>query len=791
MPKNPFEQNQAGKASSLNIVTSQLPGHKPEKLDPVEALSAFAETLQQYGLLLNGLPIADGAFHNVKTTDSTGTKKPGWYVLSDISGFLCGSYGNFKAGDDAISWSSAAVDSMTPSQISDYHRLRDEAKKKRAEQQKVIWHETAIEAQSVWDSGKQVKSHPYLKKKKISVGGRLSADSKHYKDWLMVPLYDESGDISSLQFINKDGEKRFMSGGRKAGCCYLTEGDTDTIYIAEGYATGETVTELTGKTCAVAWDAGNLMPVAEVIRTRYPNSAIVIAGDNDHEHECGDCGVMVNSGTHDCPKCKATFTNGNVNTGHEKATSAARALGVNVVFPECKSGESDFNDVFVNRGKNEALSQITQKAKDYDTSKNIAYAGMPTNLLNPPGILADIVHYYNATARVPQPGFAVQTALSIASVICARNFMTSSENFSSLYFLNIAKSTTGKEHGYKVVQKVLQECGKSKLFNAGYTSEGAVFSALMESPRHINLLDEFGRMLGSQSKSSSSNAEDAQTKLMEAIGRCDGVMKPKTYSTQTKQKGETTINDRVIYNPAITMLTMTTPETLFKNISNGSITDGFIGRFIIHESTQPRVAPRRPDYMPVPKRIKDWVEMIEDRHGNVLEFSEEEPEKTILNFDTTSDKMLNDFAQKQVDMCNSLDNVGLSMLPGRMFEFACRMSLIVTLAKNSSASIVDAESASWAIQYVKYCIDQTVQIMKMNVADSEFEADKLACLKAIRERGPFRVSELESKKPFSKHKPRDRKDIIDALVNGEFVVIEDKNDGGKGRPYKIIRAIEN
>ena len=75
--------------------------------------------------------------------------------------------------------------------------------------------------------------------------------------------------------------------------------------IAEGYATGASVHEATGQAVVVAFDAGNLEPVAEAIRRKYPDSSIIIAGDCDKS-----------------------------GTGQEKARAAAAASGGKVVIPE-------------------------------------------------------------------------------------------------------------------------------------------------------------------------------------------------------------------------------------------------------------------------------------------------------------------------------------------------------------------------------------------------------------------------------------------------------------------------
>jgi putative DNA primase/helicase len=76
-------------------------------------------------------------------------------------------------------------------------------------------------------------------------------------------------ELHSLQFIGPEGDKRFLSGGRVSGC-YLLIGKPDvTLCIAEGYATGASIHEAAGCAVAVAFNAGNLLPVARTLRRNF------------------------------------------------------------------------------------------------------------------------------------------------------------------------------------------------------------------------------------------------------------------------------------------------------------------------------------------------------------------------------------------------------------------------------------------------------------------------------------------------------------------------------------------
>ena len=105
------------------------------------------------------------------------------------------------------------------------------------------------------------------------------------------------------------------------------------IVIAEGYATAGSISDAIGHATVAAFDSGNLMAVATALKDKYPDKAVIIAGDDDLH--------LLNH-----PKVRA-------NPGREKAEKAAQAVGGKAVFPVFAPGErekdmagfTDFNDL--------------------------------------------------------------------------------------------------------------------------------------------------------------------------------------------------------------------------------------------------------------------------------------------------------------------------------------------------------------------------------------------------------------------------------------------------------------
>lgn len=125
------------------------------------------------------------------------------------------------------------------------------------------------------------KRHKYIKDKRIEP---FSAKLRAKTGVLVVPIMQLDGRVWSFEFIAPSGTKWRQRGGAvKGGFCPITkEGDTfDIIFITEGYSTGVTVRIATDKPVFVAFNAGNLKPVAQALREKYPDAEIIIAGDND------------------------------------------------------------------------------------------------------------------------------------------------------------------------------------------------------------------------------------------------------------------------------------------------------------------------------------------------------------------------------------------------------------------------------------------------------------------------------------------------------------------------------
>ena len=219
----------------------------------------------------------DGNLHRYQTGSKgqAGHDKPGWYVFFS-DGVPAGMFGDWRTGASST-WRADIGRELTPIEITGVARRQAEARAARdakaasaADSVELIWSQ----------AGAASPDHPYLVRKGVGAHGlRITGDGR-----LMAPLFAPDGSLSSLQYIDAEGGKLYHPGGATGGRFWSVgaiEGDTNTVYVAEGFATAATIHEVTGRPCVVAYSASNLVPVTGSLQASHPTARIVIVADND------------------------------------------------------------------------------------------------------------------------------------------------------------------------------------------------------------------------------------------------------------------------------------------------------------------------------------------------------------------------------------------------------------------------------------------------------------------------------------------------------------------------------
>ena len=271
-----------------------------------DAINQFRAVLSARGILPDQIE-ADGKLHRCPVDGGKSGRKDGSYILH-LDGLPAGGFDNWR---DGIGWQTwhAQLDREPTREERNAWRERAETVKQQRQADETQRHAEAAQraARLLSRSKPATNDHAYLQRKGVNTYGL-----RQLREHLVIPARDVHGGLWTLQFIGADGDKKFLTGGRKRGCYFAVGVPRGALCICEGYATAASVFEATGHATAVAFDAGNLEPVARALRGKFPDMTIIVCADNDNE------------------------TPGN--PGVSRAVEAARAVHGRVAIPQFVGG---------------------------------------------------------------------------------------------------------------------------------------------------------------------------------------------------------------------------------------------------------------------------------------------------------------------------------------------------------------------------------------------------------------------------------------------------------------------
>jgi hypothetical protein len=404
----------------------------------------------------------------------------------------------------------------------------------------------------------------------------------------------------------------------------------------------------------------------------------------------------------------------------------------------------------------------------------------PASLLRLPGVLGEFIDYYHETSQQEQPAFAVQSALALGSVGLGRMWATDRNQWPTLYLICVGETGCGKEQVKKSVERVLHEAGLARdlLGGSGYTSEGAVYTALRDRPCHITIMDEIGIILAANQDTRNHNAHAVRKVLMEAIGRCDSPMTGQTYSATglTAEQREKLRQDP-IHNPALTWLGMTTPSTFYEALNSGALKDGFMGRLLIVQTHLPPKLTRDPPIgVPLPTRLIDWLKHVRRPIGNIPVQNVYSVPATprLVQYTGEAYALSKAFEQEVLDWRAQLAAEGSDKgtLLVRTREFALRISLILAVSQDSVSPMIREADVQWAVDYVRFYARQTLAACETHMADSRWDGISRDITNGLRAAGSRGVSgsEMCRRAPFKALHPRDRKEALRDMEQAGTVV---------------------
>ncbi|GGI16414.1 DUF5906 domain-containing protein [Oxalicibacterium faecigallinarum] len=242
-------------------------------------------------MIAQGMPLpannkieADGAVHRF------GPKKKAWYklqerTLKDGGSAYYGAFGVWRGDDNGAISVTLAEGEVSEEDLADIRKRQEEQaialEAKRQDDAK----KAAGRAANQWKDAAETGQSDYLIRKQVTPEAVRFADD----GVLLVPMkrYALNGSkLVGVQKIKADGSKTFNKGMEKVGAACLLgklKPDSALLMIGEGYATCRSVRMATDDQypAMVAFDAGNLLPVATALRRDFPDVPFLFLADDD------------------------------------------------------------------------------------------------------------------------------------------------------------------------------------------------------------------------------------------------------------------------------------------------------------------------------------------------------------------------------------------------------------------------------------------------------------------------------------------------------------------------------
>lgn len=298
--------------------------------------------------------IPDDEIHPYSINGDKSGKMSGSYLLNVLDdGFTYGFYRNHREGITHNYHSLSTSKKLSKEEREEMDEKIKVYKRKQTLQRNREALKVSKEANKILnESDDAIDDHPYLLRKKVKTWDGI----KENKGNLLIPMMSIENTVWSYQRITPDGDKWFLSGSKKQGCFFplvLDFEPKNVIIICEGLSTGLSLREVLDLPVYVAFDAGNLLPVAKAVRGKHPDSKILIASDCDYwTFKAGCCPdgidkseILGNDLRWDTWRDSDLLRN----IGNEKAAEAVVAIGGDLIIPPItpndKTKRTDFNDV--------------------------------------------------------------------------------------------------------------------------------------------------------------------------------------------------------------------------------------------------------------------------------------------------------------------------------------------------------------------------------------------------------------------------------------------------------------
>jgi hypothetical protein len=356
----------------------------------------------------------------------------------------------------------------------------------------------------------------------------------------------------------------------------------------------------------------------------------------------------------------------------------------------------------------------------------------PFSLANSGGLLADISDWITSTAIIPVPELSLTSAIALLGGMFGDRALGPTRSGLNLYLATVMGVASGKGHAPKSIITLSSNAGKpGAVTNGDPTSYSAIERILRKNISTVCVMDELGVTLQDvNSRHKNAAAASIRKFLLTVYDQADSVFHGRQYASSETKKDESPL-----MGPALTILGMTTPTTLYAGLSDESLNDGFLSRFVFIEGEGPEtvaapklnrtvslpkalIATLKRAYDAFPKEPKSAVQLFAPKYQISFE-GDEGGEAYRLWSDIFHWQHWKGWTPREYHV------------NGRAAENTVRLASIRAISRQPSRPVVTIEDVEWAWAIVHRSIAIITEGVERHMAGSIAESLRKAIVRAL------------------------------------------------------------
>jgi len=417
-----------------------------------------------------------------------------------------------------------------------------------------------------------------------------------------------------------------------------------------------------------------------------------------------------------------------------------------------------------------------------------AATAISPEILNAPGLVGRTMRWILETSIYPIPLLALAASIGAVGVAMGHKVQSPTRLRTNFYTLGIAASGAGKDHARKAVASLFATANMRPYIAGSPASGAGLLTGLREnSGKAIIFWDEIGRVLSNlNSRQAGTHQRDISNYIMEIFSTADSEYAGVQYANHDGKMKRTPIDQ-----PCLCIYGTTVPERFYQGLSGEDALDGFLARFLIFESLEYQLHPRKnvedislpPDALVA--EYAAWRDAPSNHSpmGNMDGVLRIAPR--VVPYTPEAEDLISAYmeAMRLKAYEESVARTGLSPMYARAAEHAIKLALVA-----HEGDAIGEEAMRWGIAVAGDCVNRMVEAIRQNVSSNEYEKTQKRVLKVIVERGGEWIGHSELIRSTREIAPRTRTEVLQNLVDGAMIEMRQEDPGKNGKPVRFYRA---